>query len=264
MLVGAYAGFVTTLTSGSMWLGVIIGILSGAISSLAMVILNIWLGLNQIVVGLAVTLIGSGLTSVLYLRNHASSSTGLGSPPAFVIPFLSDIPVVGTVIFSQTGVFWVCVVLVVAVAWLLRVTNWGLSLRAAGQKPSALDTAGGSVLRTRIEASLIGGSFAGLGGAYISILTTHAFTPFMTNGLGYIAIVVTMLSRGRIVWVVLTSLLYGLAVAVGTGLQLTSWNIPADVIHMLPFIVIIIILIVFSRSAGVPPAPATPYTRGAR
>src|SRR5690606_6323139 len=111
---------------------------------------------------------------------------------------------------------------------------------------------------------LAGGAFSGLGGAYLALLSTGAFTPFMTHGLGYIAIVVTMLARGRISWVVVASLVYGASVAVGTAIQLTNINMPNDVIKMLPFIIVMITLIVFARSAYIPPALAVPYTRGAR
>lgn len=264
MLVGAYTAFVATLATGSFWVGLLAGAAAGVASSLVMLVFSIWLNLNQIVVGLAVTLIGQGITSVLYLQNFAKSSPGLGQAPAWRIPVLSDIPVIGPAIFSQSGLFWLVVLLVGVAGWFLSQTNWGLSIRAAGQKPSALDAAGGNVLRTRSVAVMLGGLFSGLGGAYLALITTSTFTPFMTNGLGYVAIVMTMLSRGRILWVVLTSLLYGFTVAVGTALQLTDISLPADVIKMLPFIVVMITLIVFSRSTVVPPALATAYTRGAR
>jgi len=264
MLIGAYTAFVTTLSTGNFWVGLLVGSLAGVLSSVVMLVLNVWLGLNQIVIGLAVTLIGEGITSVLYLQNFAKTSPGLGVAPSFDIPLLSGIPVVGKAVFQQSGIFWFCILLAVVVAWMLIKTNWGLSIRAAGQKPSSLDAAGGSVTRVRSQAVLIAGAFAGLGGAYLALITTSTFTPFMVNGLGYVAIVITMLSRGRVLWVALTSLLYGVTVAVGTALQLTALSLPADVIKMLPFIVVMITLVLFSRTTVVPPALAAPYTRGAR
>jgi len=264
MLIGAYVAFVVTLTSSSFWLGLVMGALSGALTAVIMLVLNVWLGLNQIVIGLAVTLIGEGITSVLYLQNFAKSSPGLGSAPTMPIPLLADIPIVGKAIFQQSSIFWFCILLAIVVGWFLTRTNWGLSIRAAGQKPSSLDAAGGSVIRTRSQSVLIAGTFAGLGGAYLSLLTTSTFTPFMVNGLGFVAIVMTMLSRGRILWVAITSLVYGLTVAIGTALQVTSVNLPADVVKMLPFIVVMLTLIVFSRRTVVPPALAVPYVRGTR
>ena len=155
-------------------------------------------------------------------------------------------------------------ILVGVMGFLLARTNWGLSTRSAGQKPSSLDAAGGSVMKTRSQAVIVNGVFAGLGGAYLAVITTSTFTPGVVNGLGFIAIVITMLSRGRIGLVVLTSLIYGLAVAIGPALQVIGFNVPADFIKMLPFVVVMLTLIVFARSSVVPPALGAAYTRGAR
>jgi len=253
-----------TLSSGNFWLGMIAGLVGGVVANLAMLVLNVWLGLNQIVIGLAVTLIGEGITSVLYLQNNAKSVTSLGSPPDFAIPFLADIPVIGPALFQQSALFWVSVILVVAAGFFLSKTNWGLSIRAAGQKPSSLDAAGGSVMKIRSQAVILSGAFVGLGGAYLALVTTSTFTPFITNGLGFIAIVITMLSRGRVILVAITSVVYGFTVAIGPALQVIGYDVSADVIKMIPFIVVILTLIIFARSSVVPPALGAPYVRGAR
>jgi len=233
------------------------------VANLLLLVLNVWLGLNQIVIGLAITIIGEGLTSVLYLQNYGKSPQSVPGD-SWAIPGLADLPVVGPSLFRQSGVFWVLLLTLVVVAFLLSKTNWGLSIRAAGQKPSSLDSAGGNVVRTRSSAVLLNGAFVGCGGAFLSILTTGTFTPFMTGGLGFVAIVITMLSRGRVAWIVLTSLLYGIAVAIKNPLQLIGVSVPADVFQMLPFVVVMLTLIVFARSSMVPPALGAPYTRGAR
>jgi simple sugar transport system permease protein len=264
MLIGAYTGFVVTLTTGSFWVGMLAGAIGGIVANLAMLVLNVWLGLNQIVIGLAITLIGEGITSVLYLQNYTKSPASLGAQPKLAIPGLGDIPVVGPAVFQQSGIFWVCILLALGLAFALSRTNWGLSTRSAGQKPSSLDAAGGSVVRTRSIAVVLSGALVGLGGAYLSLLTTATFSPMLTNGLGFIAIVITMLSRGRILVVMITSLIYGLAVAIGPALQVVGFTVPADIIKMLPFIIVIVMLIVFARSSVVPPALGAPYTRGAR
>jgi simple sugar transport system permease protein len=264
MLVGGYVGYVAALGSHSVWVGVAAGAIGGAAMSLVLLVLNIWLGLNQIVLGIAITLAGSGITSVLYDQFYGKTNPRVNAANHWQIPLLDKIPTVGASLFSQPVVFWLCLLLAVIVAWFLAKTNWGLSIRAAGQKPSSLDAAGGSVMKTRSQAVLLGGAFAGLGGAYLTIIATGAFTPHMTNGLGYIAIIVTMLSRGRISWVVGVSFIYGLAVSFGTALQLTKLHIPTDVVGMLPYIVVMIVLIIFARSVYVSPALGAPYTRGER
>jgi len=264
MLVGAYAGFVATLISGSFWIGMLAGALGGVAANLAMLVLNVSLGLNQIVIGLSVTLIGEGITTVLYLQNYSKSPASLGQQPKLLIPGLGDIPVVGPAVFQQSGIFWILILLILGLAFVLARTTWGLSTRSAGQKPSSLDAAGGSVIRTRSIAVVVNGMLVGLGGAYLSLLTTATFSPFLTNGLGFIAIVITMLSRGRILVVMITSLVYGLTVAIGPALQLIGFTVPADIIKMLPFIIVILMLIIFARSSVVPPALGTTYIRGAR
>lgn len=264
MLMGGYVSFVVTLATGSFSLGMVAGALAGVVGQLFILVLSVFLGLNQIVIGLAVTLFGGGLTSVLYFEDYSKTAPRLGKDEPFVIPFLSEIPVVGDSIFSQPLIFWVMLLLATGVALFLLKTNFGLQVRAAGQNPNSLDASGGSVIRTRAIAVLIGGLFAGLGGSYLALISTGSFTPFMTQGIGYTAIVVTMLARGRIMWVVGTSMVFGLSVAIGTVIQLTDINLPTDVIKMFPFVAIIVVLVIFARSAYVPPALGLPYTRGTR
>lgn len=264
MLIGGYIAYVVTLQTESIWLGLLAGALGGLVTSLIMLVLNVWLGLNQIVLGIAITLLGGGITGVLYDQFYLQATPRVAPPADWNIPVLESIPVVGTSVFSQPVMFWVAMLLAVAVAWFLNRTNWSLSVKAAGERPSSLDAAGGSVMGTRSGVVLIGGAFAGLGGAYLSLIVTNAFTPFMTHGLGYVAIIVTMLCRGRVFWVVGVSFLYGVAVSFGTTLQLTTTRIPTDILGMLPFIVVMLMLIIFARSVYIPPALAAPYTRGAR
>lgn len=264
LLVGGYFAFAATLATGSFWVGFLVGAIAGIVLSTIMMVLSVLLGLNQIVVGMGITLAGTGVTSVLYDSAYGETKPRLGLAPPWKIPLLSDIPVLGSSVFSQPGMFLVALLLAALTSiWLYR-TSAGLRLRAAGQLPSSLDTAGGSVLRTRSLAVLFGGAMSGLGGAYLALISAGTFTPAMTHGMGFLAIVVAMLSRGRIVWVLLISLIYGLCVATGTVLQLTSLNIPNDVVTMLPFVLVMIVLTFFSRRSTLPAALATPYVRGAR
>jgi ABC-type uncharacterized transport system permease subunit len=108
------------------------------------------------------------------------------------------------------------------------------------------------------------GALAGIGGAFLSIVATGTFEPFMTNGAGFIAIVIAMLARGRAFWVVLGALLFGMSLALATALQLVGVNIPIDVVLMLPFVAVIAALLFFGRQAYLPAALGIPYVRGAR
>jgi general nucleoside transport system permease protein len=264
MLVGAYAGFVAALYSHSPWVGVVAGIAGGIVMSVIMAIFCVRLGLDQIVVGIAILLVGEGLTSLLHGAQFGTSYPRLGGMMAIKIPLLSKIPVIGHSVFSQPLIFWVGLALVIIVRWVLKSTNWGLNIRAAGEKPGALDAAGVNVTWTRTAAVLTTGGFAGLGGAYMAIVASGIFVPFMTNGLGFIAIVITMLARGRALWVLIGSFLFGLCLQIGTSLQVAGINIPTDVIFMLPFLVVMVVLIISARQAYLPAALCVPYKRGQR
>lgn len=264
LLVGGYAGFAVTHATGGLWLGFACGALAGMLLSSILMALSVWLGVNQIVVGIGITLAGTGISSMLYEARFADSKPRLGAPEVWALHPLSEIPVLGPALFAQPGMFYVSFALAALVSlWLYR-TRSGLRLRAAGQRPVSLDAAGGSVVRTRSIAVLFGGAMAGLGGAYLALVSAGTFTPGMTHGMGFLAIVVAMLGRGRMLRVVLVSLAYGLFVAGGTVLQLTTLEVSNDVISILPFIAVLIVLSLFGRRAALPPALAVPYVRGAR
>jgi ABC-type uncharacterized transport system permease subunit len=264
MLVGAYVGFIGAYYGHSSWLGFGLGALGGAITCSIMIVLCVWLGLDQIVVGIAITLAGEGITSVLQGAQFGTSYPRLGATAEVKIPLLHKIPVVGPSIFEQNLLVYLGVVLVGVLVWVFRSTNVGLNLRAAGEKPEALDAAGVSVVATRSYAVLCTGALAGLGGAFLSIVGAGVFTPFMTQGEGYMAIVICMLARGKPVWVLVGAFLFGISLSIATALQLAGINISTDLVNMLPFIAIIVALVLFARRSYLPPALAVPYVRGAR
>ena len=188
MRVGAYVGFVGAHYTGSQWAGYVAGVGGGMAASLLMIVLCVWLGLDQIVVGIAITLAGEGITSVLYQSNFSSTQPRLGAAPTDPIPLLDRIPVLGKTIngesplFSQPLVVYLGFAFAVLLMWVFRSTNIGLNLRAAGEKPEALDSAGVSVVATRSYAVLATGALAGLGGAYLAIVGTGGFQDFLTQG----------------------------------------------------------------------------------
>ncbi len=264
MLLGAYAGFLGAYYGHSVWLGYLAGIAAGMVGSTLMVVLCVWLGLDQIVVGIAITLAAGGFTSVLQGAEFGSTYPRLGSTPTWSIPLLDRIPVLGGSLFDQPPLVYLAFVIVAAIAWIFSSTNVGLNLRAAGEKPEALDQAGVSVKATRSWAALTTGAFAGLGGAYLSIVAAGIFTPFITQGEGYIAIVIAMLSRGRAPLVLIFSFVFGITLSLSDSLQIAGINLSADVVNMFPFVCILVALVIFARRSYLPPALALPYVRGAR
>lgn len=264
MLLGAYFGFLGAYELHSMWLGFLAGIAGGLAGATVMAILSVSMGLDQIVVGIAITLAGEGITSVLQQAQFQGTSPGLGNPGTMSIPGLSRIPVLGHSMFDQPLLVYFGVMFLAVVWWVFRSTTWGLNLLAAGQKPEALDAAGVSVLAVRTYAVLTTGALAGLGGAYLAIVGAATFTPFMTQGQGFMAIVIAMLARGKPLWVGVSSFVFGICLSIDTALQLTSVNISTDVINMLPFAAIMAALVLFARGSYLPPALCLPYVRGGK
>jgi simple sugar transport system permease protein len=229
-----------------------------------MVALCVRLGLDQIVIGIALTLTVEGVTSLLQGAQFGTTYPRLGNAWSLRIPALADIPVVGPSFFDQNLLVYIGAALVVGTAWLLRSTNVGLNVRAAGEKPEALDAAGVSVVRTRSGAVLACGALTGLGGAYLAIIGAGIFVPFMTQGRGFIGIVLAMLARGRPVWVPFGAFLFGMSLSLSDALQLAGIDISTDVVNMLPFAAVMVALIVFARRSYLPAALGLPYVRGAR
>jgi len=248
MLFGAYAGFVAAYYSDSFWLGFLAGGIGGALVAAIVVLLCIRYGLNQIVIGIGVTLGMEGLTALLHYFQFSKTYPRLGEIPAF----------------SHQAVVVLALLLVAALAWLFRATYVGLNLEAAGNKPAALDAAGVSVVTTRACAVLTTGFLAGIGGAYMANVGAGLFVPFMTGGAGFIGIVLAMLARGKPFWVLLGAALFGISLAMTTALQVAGINIPTDVVQMLPFAMVMLVLVIFARHSVLPPALGLPYVRGER
>ncbi len=264
MLFGAYTGFVAAYYTGSFGIGFLAGGMGGMAVALIVMLLCIRFGLNQIVIGIAVTIGFEGLTALLHFFQFSKTYPRLSAAPALAIPGLSAIPVVGPGLFSHNAVVYLAAILVGVLTWVFRSTYVGINLEAAGSKPAALDAAGVSVVKTRALAVLSTGFLAGVGGAYMANVGAGLFVPFMTGGAGFIGIVLAMLARGRPVWVILGAALFGASLSMTTALQVAGINIPTDVVQMLPFAMVMAVLVIFARHSVLPPALGLPYVRGDR
>jgi simple sugar transport system permease protein len=264
MLFGAYAGFNGALYLHTSWLGLLCGALGGILASLVMVVLCVRMRLDQIVVGVALFLFAEGVTSLLHGAQFGSDYPRIDGTGEVDVPLLHGLPVVGKSVFHQHPIVYVGIGLVFAVQWMLRRTSIGLSLRAAGETPAALDAAGVDVTRTRTAAVIACGALAGIGGAYLAIVGAGSFTPMMTQGSGFMAIVLAMLARGKVLWVIAMSFLFGVSLSISTALQLAGITISTDVVQMLPYVTVIVVLILFARRSYLPSALAVPYLRGDR
>ncbi|MEQ8306067.1 MAG: ABC transporter permease [Hoeflea sp.] len=264
MLMGAYMGFLVAFETSSLWLGFLGGILGGVLTAIAMAVLCVRLGLNQIVIGIGLTLGVEGLTALLHHFQFSRTYPRLPAPERVDIPGLTDLPIIGPSLFGRHPIVYIALAAVVVLAVLYRRTNLGMTLRAAGERPAALDVAGGNVLAIRVFAVLFTGAMAGLGGAFLANIGAGLFIPFMTGGAGFIGIVLAMLARGRPLWVLIGALVFGAALSLTTALQVAGSNIPTDVIQMLPFAAVMLVLVIFGRRAKLPSALGAAYERGAR
>src|SRR5579872_6947283 len=169
MLIGAYMGFLVAFDTGSIWLGFLGGALAGGAVALGIVaVMCVWMAMNQVIIGLALTLTVQGLTALLHYFQFSHSYPRLPAAQRIFIPGLSDIPVIGPGLFNHQGLVYVSLLICGLMWFIYRFTFFGLNLTAAGSKPAALDAAGIDVATTRTVAVTITGLLAGLGGAYMS------------------------------------------------------------------------------------------------
>lgn len=264
MLFGAYCGFLAAYGTGSIWLGFLAGAAGGMAVASLMALFCVRLGLSQIVIGIALTLGAEGLTALLHHFQFSQSYPRLPAVETLPIPGLASLPVVGPALFDRPPIIYLAVAAIVLTGFVFRSTHLGLALQAAGDKPAALDAAGVNVTAIRSGAVLTTGVLAGLGGAFMAEVGAGIFVPFMTNGNGFIGIVLAMLARGRPSLVLVGALVFGACLSATTALQVAGVDIPTDIIQMLPFAVVLLILVLFGRQASLPAALGIHYQRGAR
>lgn len=261
MLAGAYAGFVGVLGSNSFALGLACGAGGGALVAAVMVLACVLLRFDQIVVGIALTIGVEGLTALLHHAAFSRTFPRLPAPPVLSIPVLADWPVVGPAIFAKPVIFDLALAAVPMLAWLYRATYLGAALQAAGERPAALDAAGVGVGAIRGWAVLAAGALTGLGGAILSTIGAGLFVPYMTNGAGFLGIVLAMLARGRPLGVLGGAMLFGLCLSLQTALQVSGVAVPTDLVEMIPFAAVLVVLALVGRRASLPAALGTAFRR---
>jgi len=264
MLAGAYSSFYVAYQTDSLWLGFLAGAFAGLCIAAIMAIFCVWFAMNQIIIGIALTFAVQGITALLHYFTFANSYPRLSAPDVLTIPWLSDIPYIGVAFFNQHPFVLLSLISLCVLSFFYRNTVLKLHIVAAGSNPAALDSFGVNVLLLRTGMVLFTGLMAGLGGAYMATIAAGIFVPMMINGAGFIAIVLAMLAHGKPLWIFFGSFLFGCSLSIATALQLAGTSIPIDFVHMLPFVVIMLVLIIFARHNYLPPALGVPYLRGER
>ena len=264
---GAMAGWMSVWLGVDLWTGVLIAALTGALFGLLHALLTVPLGLSQHVSGIGITLLAASLSYFVYRTALPDVST----PPRILpfrpldIPLLSDLPFLGTALFSQTAMTWLAFALVAVVAWILYRTPLGLALRAVGDNPDSVDAQGLSVYGLRIGAIVAGSALMALGGAFLTMSAFDAFFFGMVNGRGWICIALTVFASWRPGKALLGALLFGAFDAFQVRLQTeVGAFLPSQVFLMLPYLLSIAALVIVARKADYPRALLVPWFKGTR
>ncbi len=265
MICGAFFSFAGAYFTGSLFLGLLIGMLAGMIVGLIHAFICVYGKQNQTVSGLAINMIGLGITSYLYkLMCNNYSHMQIDILPQMDIPLLKDIPVIGEAFFQQDILTYVVYILLIAAFVFYRFTRTGLSMAAIGEKPMAADAAGIRVERKQLVACAINGLLGGAGGAYLIIAQLGLFSDNMTAGRGYIALATVILGRYNPGGVFLASLLFGVATGAQIRLQALGVQLPMQLLAMLPYVITLLALLATARRSREPESLAVPYIRGGR
>ncbi len=260
MIVGAASGFAMAVMTDSSVAGLIGGGLAGAMLSLVFAALAIGLATNQVATGLALTILGLGLAGLI-------GAPFVGQPrppiPPIALPFLSDIPVIGPAFFRADPVFFLSVILVIAVAFVLNRTRAGLLLRAVGENHASAHAMGLPVRRIRLYAILFGGLMAGIAGAYLSLIATRFWSPGMTGGRGWIALALVVFAAGHVWRLVAGAYLFGGITVAQFHAQAGAIGLPSQLLSALPYLMTILALLLLAvtgrRGAGAAGSLGQPF-----
>ncbi len=267
MLLGAMTGFTAAYFSGSLWLGLLAAMATGALVGLLMGFLTVSLGLSQHVSGIGTTLLCSGLAFYFYrlIFGQPSLPPNIEAFRPVAIPLLSEIPFLGPALFQQFSLVYLALLLVPASAFVLYHTPWGLSLRAAGENPRAADSAGVSVMAVRYQGLMLSGVLMGLGGAFLSMAQFNAFTFGVVSGRGWVAIALVVFGQWSPWRCLGGALLFGFVDALQLRLQASGViDVPYQIFLMAPFVLTIVAMAVVSRHARAPAALLVPFRKEER
>ena len=263
MFFGAFVGFIVADKSGSLWIGLLVSILSGVIAGLLMGLFSVTLGVNQHVSGLGITLLLTGLSLFGFRLVYGGRSTPPSIPSFGTLKPFANVPVLST-LTDQYLLTYITFLVIIPLAWfILYRTEYGLHIRAVGENPEALDAAGVSVYLVRYSVLAIGGGLMAAGGAFLSLAQLGSFTHGIIAGRGWVAIAIVIFGNWSPVKVMGGALIFGGAFALQLRLQAMGLQlpIPYETFLALPYVVTIIALVLAGRNASYPAALLKPYKR---
>jgi ABC-type uncharacterized transport system permease subunit len=272
LLAGAFTGAVVASivasTTGQAWLGLTAGtigaMVAGLLVGMVLAAFSIKYFVDQVIVGVVLNVLVIGLTSFFFSQLLAPNAALLNTPPRFErlpIPLLSEIPIIGPVLFRQTLVVYLMYIAVALVYFGLFHTKWGLRLRAVGEHPQAADTVGIKVNRTRFWNVALAGAIAGLGGTFFTLGSGIAFNKEMTAGAGFIALAAVIFGQWDPIKATLAALLFGFASNLQNTLSVIGSPVPSEFMLMLPYVVTIFAVAGLVGKVRGPAAAGKPYIK---
>lgn len=262
LLTAAFFGFMVGVYTQNVGLALIAAVISGAALALLHAALSITFRVDQIISGTVINILAVGLTGYFNRQLFAQGAPpGLSVLPRMNVPVLSDLPWLGPILFQQKPIALTAIVLVVLVHRALFRTRWGLRTRAVGEHPLAADTVGVNVNRLRYMNVVLGGALAGLGGAFFTLESVPHFEPMMTNGIGFIGLAAMIVGKWTPFGAGGAALLFGVAEAIPTAMQLQGINLPFQIVSLLPYVLTIVVVAGAVGRATPPAADGVPYVR---
>lgn len=267
MAAGCMSGWMWVYMGGDLWTGVLFAAFIGAMFGLLHSLFTVHCGLSQHVTGLGITMLASALSSFVFRMMLPKATTPPKITPfqSFEIPYLSDIPVVGEVLFKQSPLTFLAFTMIIVVAYILYRTPMGLALCMTGENPMAVESQGLSVITIRTCAVMVGSAFMAVGGAFLTLSAFDAYYIGMVNGRGWICIALVVFSSWKPGKALLGALLFAAFDAIQMRVQQQSISvIPYQFYLMMPYVFSILALIVMSRKAAYPKALLIPFRKGER
>ena len=264
LLAGAFASAVVASITRQPVAGLLAAIVAGVLVSFVLAVFSIKYIVDQVIVGVVLNVLVIGLTSFLFSTLLSPNAALLNTPPRFPrlpIPLLSEIPILGPVLFRQTIIVYVMYIAVAVVWFALFKTRWGLRLRSVGEHPQAADTVGINVNRTRFWNVSLAGAIAGFGGAYFTLGSVGAFNKEMTAGAGFIALAAVIFGRWDPIRATLAALLFGFASNLQSVLSIVGSTVPSQFMLMLPYLVTIFAVAGLVGQVRGPAAAGKPYVK---
>jgi len=260
MLLGAFAAFYVSYITGNLWLAVLAAMIVGAIMGLAMAFVTVNLQAQQGISGIGFYLFGLGVSDLLFQKLLGTVKIA-ESFPKIHIPFLSDLPVLGEILFSHHILVYIAFLLVPVAWFVLNKTTLGLKIHAAGENPEAADSLGVSVAGVRYFTIVLGGTLSGVAGASLSIAQSNVFQQGMTSGIGFIAVALVYFGAWRPWGVLGGALLFSMVNSLQLWIQVLGVPIPSDIAVMMPYVLTILVLVLTVSRVRGPSALTKPFER---